>query len=129
LDPARSEDGYRKLGKLLAEWRSIADYYYGDYYPLTAYSTESTAWMAWQFHRPGQGEGVVQAFRRPDSPFESARFRLQGLDPAVRYRIVDMDSKRESEFSGRELLEAGLSVSIPVAPGALILTYFPARSR
>jgi len=129
LDPARSEDGYRKLGKLLAEWRSIADYYYGDYYPLTAYSTESTAWMAWQFHRPGQGDGVVQAFRRPDSPFESARFRLQGLDPAVRYRIADMDSKRESEFSGRELIEAGLSVSIPVAPGALILTYSPARSR
>jgi alpha-galactosidase len=123
LDPARSEDGYRKLGSLLAEWRDIADYYYGDYYPLTPYSTESTAWMAWQFHRPEQGDGMVQVFRRPDSSFESARFRLRGLDPAARYKVVDMDSKRESEFSGRELVEGGIPVSIPVAPGASILTY------
>ena len=54
---------------------------------------------------------------------------VRGLDPAARYSVVDMDSKRESEFSGRELLEAGLPVSIPVAPGALVLTYGPARSR
>jgi alpha-galactosidase len=85
--------------------------------------------MAWQFHRPEHGDGIVQAFRRPDSPFESARFRLRGLDPAARYRVVDMDSKHESEFSGRELLETGLPVSIPVAPGALVLTYGPLRSR
>jgi hypothetical protein len=85
--------------------------------------------MAWQFHRSERGDGMVQAFRRPDSPFESARFRLRGLDPAVRYKVVDMDTKHESEYLGSELLEAGLPVSIPVAPGALILTYAPARSR
>ena len=45
--------------------------------------------------------------------------------PAVRRR----DAKRESELSGRELLETGLPVSIPVAPGAPILNYAPARSR
>ena len=129
LDPARSEDGYRNLGGLLSQWRGIADFYDGDYYPLTTYSTEGTAWMAWQFHRPERGDGMVQAFRRPDSPFESARFRLRGLDPAVRYKVVDMDTKHESEYLGSELLEAGLPVSIPVAPGALILTYAPARSR
>jgi alpha-galactosidase len=123
LDPDRSEDGYRKLGDLLTQWRSIADYYYGDYYPLTAYSTEATAWMAWQFNRPAQGDGAVQVFRRPDSPFESARFKLRGLDPAARYKVADMDSKRVSEFTGRELLDTGLPVSIPVAPSAVILTY------
>jgi hypothetical protein len=65
----------------------------------------------------------VQAFRRPDSPFESARFKLRGLDAAARYRVTDLDSPGQPEFTGRELIEQGLPVSVKSAPGALILTY------
>jgi len=36
----------------------------GDYYPLTTYSRVGNQWIAWQFNRPKQNNGVVQAFRR-----------------------------------------------------------------
>lgn len=123
LEPSRYEKGYERLRHLLAQWRQVAGYYYGDYYPLTPYRTGSTEWMAWQFNRPEQGDGIVQAFRRADSSFECSRFILRGLDPAARYAIVDFDSPGEAAFLGRELMEQGLPVSIKSRPGGVIITY------
>ena len=120
LDPARIEAGYQKLGALLAEWRAVSGYYYGDFYPLTAYSLEPTSWMGWQFHSPDGQAGMVQAFRRPDSPYESARFALRGLDPAARYLVRSGD--HEVEVDGKSLGE-GLRVSIGQRPGAVVVTY------
>ena len=123
LEAGRHANGYERLRQLLAQWRGVADYYYGDYYPLTPYSTESTAWMAWQFNRPENGGGIVQAFRRPDSSYESARFRLRGLVAAAQYAIMDLDAPREATLTGQELMDQGLPVAIHSRPGAVILTY------
>jgi alpha-galactosidase len=123
LTPESQERGYERLGGLIADWRRAADYYYGDYYPLTPYRTDASEWMAWQFNRPEQGDGMVQAFRRPECTYESARYRLRGLDAAARYDIVDIDTKRVSGLTGRDLMERGLPVSISALPGAVIITY------
>jgi len=123
LEAGRYEQGYERLRKLVAQWRQVADYYYGDYYPLTPYGTESTDWMAWQFDRPDHGDGMVQAFRRPDSPFEGARFRLRGLDPEARYEVTSLDGPGSVVYSGRDLLESGLPVAITSRPGAVIIVY------
>jgi len=129
LEPGRIQDGYAKVRRLVDQWRQVAPNFYGDYYPLTPYRTESTEWIAWQFDRPEQHEGMVQAFRRPDSAFETARFRLRGLSPTSRYQVRDLDSATSTEYSGRDLHETGLPVTIPSKPGAVILTYkaLPAR--
>ena len=42
-------------------------YYFGDYYPLTPWSLDNGAWLAWQYDRPDLNSGVVLAFRRPDN--------------------------------------------------------------
>jgi alpha-galactosidase len=55
-----------KFRRLTEEWRKIAPYYLGDFYPLSSYSLENDVWMVWQFDRPDLGEGVVQAFRRKE---------------------------------------------------------------
>ena len=60
---------------------SCEPFYYGDYYPLTGYSQARDVWMAYQLDRPDLGEGLVVALRRPESPYESARFPLRGLEP------------------------------------------------
>ena len=70
---------YDLLRRLTAQWRKIADGYFGDFYPLTEYSTTKDSWMAWQFDRPETGEGFVQAFRREKCIFEVGRLRLRGL--------------------------------------------------
>ncbi len=123
LEPGRIDGGYPLALKRIREWKSIADLYYGDYYPLTPYSDRNTDWIAWQFNRQERGDGVIQAFRRPDSSFETARFRLRGLDAKARYSICSQDSPKCSEWDGRELMERGVPVTINDRPGAVILQY------
>ena len=79
--------------------------------------------MAWQFDRPEKGEGMVQVFRRDESVYEAARFKLQGLDPAARYAVTNLDSGEQKTVSGRDLIEKGLAVAIPEQPGDVVFTY------
>jgi alpha-galactosidase len=123
LDAGNYPNGYEKLKKLIAQWRQVSWNYYGDYYPLTPYSLEKTAWMAWQFDSPDKGEGLVQAFRRPESPFETARFKLRGLDAKASYVVKDLDALTEATMSGAELMESGVPVTVKQCPGAALVTY------
>ena len=95
----------------------------GDYYPLTRYSRESSDWIAWQFNRPEEGDGVVQAFRRAESPFVCAEFRLRGLDPAALYEVTNFDVVGSTTVCGKALMEQGLSVEIKEKPGAAVVVY------
>jgi alpha-galactosidase len=123
LDAGNYPNGYERLKKLVAEWRQVAGNYYGDYYPLTPYNLDLTAWIGWQFDLPEKGEGMVQAFRRPDSPFEVARFQLHGLDAKASYVVKDTDDAAEITMSGAELMERGLPVTVKERPGAAVVTY------
>ena len=91
FDVRRTDLDYDMIRRVMGQWRKFAKYYYGDYYPLTSYSLEKDVWMAWQFDCPELGEGMVQAFRRGDSCYESARFRLSGLDPESTYTVSNLD--------------------------------------
>ena len=115
---------YAALRGLVGQWRAVVANYYGDFYPLTPWTRDNALWLAWQFDRPEAGEGLVQVFRRENSPYESARFRLQGLDPAARYRVTRVESPDQpSEFTGRELLEEGIPVKTQTGPEAVVLRY------
>ncbi len=87
-------------------------------------SLGADVWLAWQFDRPDAGRGVVQAFRRAESIYETARMRLRGLDPAARYLLTDLDHPGDPrKITGRELMESGLEVAISARPGSAVLTY------
>jgi len=126
-DMRNKDFDYASVRRLYKQWRKIGEYYSGDYYPLTPYSTENSAWMAWQFDRPDLGEGMMQVFRRADSFYESARLKLRGLDPKARYRVRDLDAPRAKEITGRELMEKGILVTIAAQPGAVVITYQRAK--
>ncbi len=123
LDAGNYPNGYEKLKKRLAEWRQVSWNYYGDYYPLTPYSLDTEAWMGWQFDSPDKGEGMIQAFRRPDSPFETARFKLRGLDAKATYAVKDLDEAAEVTMTGAELMDKGVPVTIKQRPGAALVAY------
>ena len=123
IDVRRQDLDYDSLRRMCSQWRAIAEYYYGDYYPLTTYNTGEDTWAAFQFDRPESGDGMVQAFRRPGSPFEAARFQLRGLQPGARYTVTDLDAAGSKELTGRELMDMGLSVVIKAKPGAAVITY------
>jgi alpha-galactosidase len=122
-DLRRKDIDYNLLHRFIAQWRQVADNYYGDFYSLTPYRTENDVWMAWQFDRPEAGEGMVQVFRRPDSPMVSANFRLHGLEPAWRYSVTNLDLTGSAEMTGRDLMEKGLLVFLRKQPDSALITY------
>jgi len=111
------------LPQRMADWRAVTPEFYGDYYPLTKYSLSEDQWMAWQFNRPEVGRGMVQAFRRSDSLYESIRVKLLGLDNDAVYTLTNLDVPGTTEMSGRELGEKGLLITIPDRRGAALITY------
>ena len=82
--------------------------------------------MAWQFDRPDLGKGVVQVFRRDESPYEFARFPLHGLDAAAQYEVENLDGGKDIHRGG-ELMERGLLVSVATRPAALLFVYTRVR--
>jgi alpha-galactosidase len=126
-DVRRKDLNYAEARRLLGQWRQFAPCYFGDYYPLTAYHPTNDVWMAWQFDRPEQGDGMVQAFRRAESPYESIRVKLRGLEPGARYTLTDLDADRPQQLSGRELGETGLLVTAPNRPSAIVILYKKVR--
>jgi alpha-galactosidase len=124
FDMRRRDLPFDQARRLVTEWKTeIAPNYFGDYYPLTPFSTANETWMAWQFDRPEAGKGLVQAFRRRSSVYESARLKLRGLDPEAQYSYVNLDAPELRHARGRELLEQGLLITIPGQPGAAVVTY------
>ena len=123
LDVRRKDLDYDTLRRMCSQWRTISEYYYGDYYPMTEYSTEDDAWAAWQFNRPETGDGMVQVFRRPASPFEAARFPLRGLQVNARYTVTNLDAAGSVEFTGRELMGQGLAVTLKNRGEAAVIVY------
>jgi len=47
IDVRLKDLDYAALRRLIGQWRQIAANYYGDFYPLTPWTRDDTAWMAW----------------------------------------------------------------------------------
>ncbi len=109
--------------KTLEQYLSYRDDYYGDYYPLTRYSPSPDVWMAYQLDRPEQGRGLVVVLRRPDSPYQSARFALRGVEPGGRYRVTALDGGAVTERTGLELITTGIDVVVGTRPGSALFVY------
>jgi alpha-galactosidase len=113
----------------MANWKSIADNFTGDFYPLLSHSLDLSSWAAWQYDRPEEGKGVVQAFRRPESPFVVSKFVLRGLDPKATYTLTDVDhADRSITKTGEELMTDGLEVRLDEKPAAAIVRYEKAEN-
>jgi len=109
--------------KAYAECRRVAPLMLADYYPLTPYSRELNRWIAWQYDRPEQGDGLIQAFRRPQCAEEVVRYKLRGLDAKATYTVTNFDVAGSTEMAGRELLEQGLPLVLKDCPSAALIAY------
>ena len=128
IDMRVREIDYAALRRLIGQWRELSQNYYGDFYPLTPWSRDDQVWIAWQFDRPEQGEGMVQAFRRHNSFYRAASLKLRGLEPNARYAVINLDAPATPQkLTGSELMEKGIEVEIPTAPGAAVFSYSKAK--
>jgi alpha-galactosidase len=123
IDIRVKELDYETLRRLYDQFRQISPYYYGDYYPLTPWTRDNKVWMAWQFDRPETGDGIIQAFRRPEAEADSARLKLGGLQPAAQYKFTSLDGDGSTVMDGRELMTNGFPLTIQQRPGVAIFVY------
>jgi len=122
-DLRRKDSDTDAMRMLINQWRTVSVNYYGDFYPLTSYSLANDVWGAMQFDRPEVGEGFVEVFRRSRSSYETARFKLQGLDRAARYTVTNLDVSGSREISGQELMDQGLEIQLKRTPESALVTY------
>ena len=124
------------LRSQVEQLKQVRPYYYGDYYPLVPCSANADCapgstnehsagfeWAAWQFNRPEQGDGMIEAFRRNKNDDRSKEMHLRGLDPVATYEIRNLDIGTANTYSGADLMQKGLQVEIAEAPGAALFIY------
>ena len=122
-DVRRKDLDYDSIRRLMNQWKQVRDYFLGDYYPLTPYSQDNQTWIAWQFDKPESGEGMVEAFRRDKSFYVSAAFCLRGLESGATYTVTNPDTAEKTQYTGKELMETGLRMTISEKPGSAMLVY------
>ena len=127
--PVSAEYPVEWLFRMLEEAREAAPCHAGDFYPLTEYTHTHRAWQVWQFDRPDLGTGVLKIFRSAASPYERGRFCLRGLHPERIYQLYTVaeddggGSVPEGEFTGRELLETGLELTLTMPRSSRVIFY------
>ena len=104
------------------EYLRILPYFQGDLYALTKPTKDDTSWCASQWHRPEENDGMIQVFKRENSPYETACFPLRGIDPEKTYRFTDVDGGSFTR-TGKELCNSGLQIQISEKRVAKIYLY------
>lgn len=123
-DPNKPEFNWAQHRRLTEEWRRVAKYFLGDFYPLTPSSRDAGAFIAWQFHRDDLNEGVIQVFRRSQCAFVAAQFLLSGLDAETTYTFEWLNEGGKTiRMTGQEAMEKGLFVEMPEQPSSSIIVY------
>ena len=110
------------IKKYTEEYLKLRTYFSEDFYPLTEFSDKLDTWCAMQFDRPSENDGIIQVFRRENSPYETARFSLGGINENSNYLFTDIDGG-EFTVSGKELVKEGLKINIPDKRVAKIYLY------
>jgi alpha-galactosidase len=112
------------IKQALAEYREVAPYFQGDFYPLLSYSLSNDTWTAWQWDRPEHKDGLAIVLRRPKSPFTAMPLGLRHLDPNAMYEVevrTTYEKGPVKKMKGSEL--ARLQVQLNHAPDSVIIFY------
>lgn len=107
--------------KLVDEWRMVSSYCYDDFYPLTPWDNSTTAWRAYEYFDPDKNSGAAQVFRPSESKEDTKTIRLMGVKPDAVYHVYDTDGTFDTTVTGQELLETGLTLTLPEARYAMVL--------
>lgn len=123
--PEPTDEVFAWMKGMCDEYRSLRHFFSCDFYPLEngGWSYAHGGWAAYRYDRPEEGDGMVMVFRRAGSNCVTSCYQLEGLDIKAVYTVTDIDTKETWEIGGRELVEQGLSVTVPNPRQSKILIY------
>jgi alpha-galactosidase len=111
----------------VAELKELRRFWFGDFYALSGNDTALDGVAAWQLHRADTNEGVIYAFRRPESGLGGIVVIPRSIKPSVAYTVrFRTDGKATVQtMTGKQMAE-GIVLRLPHAPGSVVVTYAPA---
>lgn len=126
-EDARPADYPRELLKAaIEEGKRIRKFYFGDQYALTDITTSPRDWCVLQYHRPAEGDGMVLAYRRHESPFTGFQCALHGIDDGINYAVtLSSGYNRGSVLTMKGAELRSTAIQIDEKPGAVLLEYSP----
>ena len=114
------------LRRCYAEYDSIRDYFYDDYYRLTPWTRDLDRWDGRMFFSKDRGEGFISLACQEGASTLTQAVYLKGMDPAASYTITDADGLLTVTATGECLMEQGITVTVPEKPYCAILFIQPA---
>lgn len=113
-----------QLKQAIAEGKRIRKYFFGNFYPLTEVSASPEDWCVLQYHRTAEQDGMILAFRRHLSGYDSYATSLREIDTAAKYEVTyyyDYVPAKTVLMTGEEIQH--LKLEIPDEPGSLLVEY------
>jgi alpha-galactosidase len=89
--------------RLVQEYRELAPYLIGGWYPLLPYSRDGRSWMAAQYHLPELNAGLVLVTAPLQSNQRTIALALHALDPAATYELHYRLADKKVRATGAEL--------------------------
>ena len=88
-----------------------------DFYNHGTSCFDPTAWAIWQYHDPEEQSGIVMAFRREESPFDSVKIDLKGLLAGKTYQAENLNDGTAKSITDT------LEISLPEKRTSVIFKY------
>ena len=115
------DNDWALMRQAYAEYDTIRDYFYGDFYALTEWTSNSNRWDARMFFVPEEGEGYAFIACQQNASSKTNTVKLKGLDPDKLYTLKDFDGLVDLTADGKTLMEQGITVTVPEQPYAVIV--------
>jgi alpha-galactosidase len=120
----RNDNAVTALRQHLDRYLKVRPLFAADYYPLTTWSLDPKQWLAFQFHDPAKGEGIIQAFCGGTVTERVHTLKPRGLDPARIYRVTDWDKPSQTtKRTGADILQQGLELTASEGNQAFVIEY------
>ena len=103
--------------KITDEYRSIRRYMSMDFYNHGSACFDSTSWAVWQYHDPESQSGIIMAFRRNESPFNTVSIELKGLPLGRAYDVRNLDEGTSTCVDG------AFEITLPEKRSSVIFEY------
>ncbi len=114
------------LRAAIAEGKRIRKYYFGNQYALTDITTSPKDWCVLQYHRPAEGDGMVMAFRRHQSPYTGFACALHEIDENADYAVtLSPGYTPNPTVTMKGACLRAVTLNIDKAPDATLLEYCP----
>ena len=110
------EEDFVWVKKIADEYRLIREYMSKEFYNHGSVCLDNTSWAIWQYNDSETESGIVMAFRRSESPFDTVNLTLKELsDDEYIFENIDTEEKC---ISGRDL-----RITLPEKRTSTIICY------